>query len=188
MSEQGISRRALGGLGVSAALATASVASAQMGDGRMGGMRRELTEGDWMRQVKAQHEAINRGFARVREARGPEKMEAFKRLSNLLAAHSIAEETSLYPAIAIQGDRDQSREAYREQQEAKVLTATIDNAMFVGDMETARRTLDTLQAAVTEHVNHEENRWYPALMRKADARMNAKLTDDFRREFSQAIA
>ena len=185
MDDQGLSRRNLGGVGLGVAVAAATLPA--MADAAPAPAA--LTAGNWMNQVKAQHAAISAGFAATRGAKSPVAMKAaFRNLADLLTAHSIAEEVALYPGIAIEGDKASSDRAYQEQQEAKVLVARIDGAMMKGDRATAMSTLATLEQAITAHVREEEDQWYPALMKKADARMNAKMTADFRRAFSRDIA
>lgn len=187
MSSTQVSRRNLGMLGfgavAAAAVADAAGARAPMPAGAAG-----LTGGNWMEQVQAQHRAIDAGFQRTKAARGPRKTAEFKALAGLLAAHSIAEETSLYPGIDMKVGDPQFEKASHDQQIAKVMVAKIDNAMAMGDMRTANATLLELEAAIKAHVAEEEGQYYPALLRAADARMNAKMTDDFRMTFTKAIA
>ena len=187
MTEQ-ISRRSLGVLGFGAAAVAGAVATGADAQVRAA-TGASLTAGDWMAQVKAQHAAIDAGFQEVKRLRTANgKRGAFRRLAGLLAAHSIAEETSLYPGIDMKVGDAQFRKASHDQQEAKVLTAAIDNALLMGDMATADSTLATLEAAVKAHVAEEESQYYPALMRAADARMNAKMSMDFRNQFTKSIA
>jgi hypothetical protein len=142
-----------------------------------------------MDQVKAQHAAIDAGFAEVKRVNGVgAKYGAFRRLAGLLAAHSIAEETSLYPGIDMKVGDPQFRKASHDQQEAKVLTNKIDNALAMGDLATANTTLAQLEAAVKAHVAEEETQYYPALMRAADARMNNKMSADFRQQFTKSMS
>lgn len=184
MSEAMVSRRNLGmmGVGVAAAAVVAGPVLAQ----RPYGMS-QLTGGDWMAQVRAQHAAIDRQFQQVKAARGGAKTQEFKALAGLLSAHSLAEENTLYPGIEMKVGDPQFRKASGDQQMAKVLVARIDNAMAMGDMKTAESTLATLEAAIKAHVAEEEDQYYPALMRAADARMNAKMTTDFRMWFQRAM-
>lgn len=185
MTDQ-ISRRSLGALGLGAAAVAGAVATGA--DAQMRGGA-SLTAGNWMDQVKAQHAAIDAGFQEVKRLRTADgKRGAFRRLAGLLAAHSIAEETSLYPGIDMKVGDAQFRKASHDQQEAKVLTAQIDNALLLGDLTTATATLLTLEAAIKAHVAEEETQYYPALLRAADARMNAKMSMDFRNQFTKSIA
>lgn len=186
---EAFSRRdlALLGAGVAAATVLPSTALAQArGTGPSG-----LTQGDWFAQVRAQHQAINAGIAMMRNARGPAAMKAaFKRLSTLLAAHSIAEEVALYPGPAVsgQGDQNEMRRLYDEQQMAKVMTARIDAAIAAGQRDQAMSLLDQLEQALMAHVREEETQFFPALQRSAGPAMNEKMTRDFRMVFSQAMS
>lgn len=187
--DEAFSRRdlALLGAGVAAAASLPSTALAQArGTGPSG-----LTRGDWFAQVRAQHQAISAGFQMVRNARGPAAMKAaFKRLSTLLAAHSIAEEVALYPGPAVtgQGDQAEMRQLYEEQQMAKVMTARIDAALAMGQRDQAMTLLGQLEQALMAHVREEETQFFPALQRSAGAAMNDKMTRDFRMVFSQAMS
>jgi len=187
--DEAFSRRdlALLGAGVAVAAALPSTALAQArGTGPSG-----LTRGDWFAQVRAQHQAINAGFQMVRGARGEAAMKAaFKRLSMLLAAHSIAEEVALYPGPAVsgQGDQNEMRHLYDEQQMAKVMTARIDAALATGQRDQAMTLLGQLEQALAAHVREEEEQFYPALQQSASAAMNEKMTRDFRLRFTQAMA
>jgi hypothetical protein len=181
-----VSRRDLALLAAGAAVVTAAPVAAQPA---MKGMVGQLTAGDWMAQVKAQHAEIARHFKLVRGARSDgERMQHFKMLAGLLAGHSIAEEVALYPGLYIQGDQGDGKQAYDEQQLAKVMTTRIDNAMAMGRRDEALKLVAELEAAIMAHVGHEEKEWYPQLMKKADAKMNAKMTADFRREFTKYMA
>jgi len=181
-----VSRRNLGLFAAgAAAAATPSLAQPAAKTGMAAG----LTAGDWMAQVRAQHRETDRHFQLVKTARtDAERMSHFRMLASLLSGHSLAEEVALYPGLFMQGDEADSKEAYDEQSMAKVLTARIDNAMAMGRRDEAMKLVAQLEAAVKAHVAHEEKEWYPALQKKATAQMNAKMTADFRREFTKYMA
>jgi hemerythrin superfamily protein len=179
-----VSRRSLGLLAAGAAAAAAAPALGQPAG--KGGMAAGLTAGDWMAQVRAQHREIDRHFQLVKTAKtDADRTSHFRMLASLLSGHSLAEEVALYPGLFIQGEESDSKEAYDEQSMAKVLTARIDNAMAMGRRDEAMKLVGQLETAVKAHVAHEEKEWYPALMKKATAQMNAKMTADFRREFTK---
>jgi len=187
-TDKQVSRRDIGLLAAGAAAAVATPAAAQPA-ARAGGMVAGLTAGDWMAQVLAQHREIDRHFQLVKAARTDgERMQHFRMLASLLSGHSLAEEVALYPGLYIQGEESDSKQAYDEQSLAKVLTARIDNAMAMGRRDEALKLVGQLETAVKAHVAHEEKEWYPALMKKANAQMNAKMTADFRREFTKYMA
>lgn len=188
MSDTFVSRRMLGAL---AAGATASVAGAAMAQPRptppdVGA----LTAGDWMAQVKAQHAAIDAAFQRAKATRDNDaagRTAALMDLAGLLTGHSIAEEVALYPGVAlVANDRGGSDKLYVDQQHAKVMVAMIDNMPKTGPAFGVK--IRELEDAVKAHVRDEEEREYPALMRAADAAQNAKMTADFRREFTKYMA
>ena len=69
---------------------------------------------------------------------------------------------------------------------AKVMVAELDAMPRTGPDFMPR--LMALEAAIKAHVGEEENSQYPKLMRTATPAMNAKMTADFRREFTRYIS
>ena len=193
--DETLDRRRFGAIAVGAAAAAAATAASpalaqpmRMGMGGMPGVGM-LTAGDWMQQVRAQHMAVDRQFAMLRRTRdgdGAMRDRGLKDLATMLTAHSVAEEVALYPGIAMSGDRQGSDRLYMEQSHAKVMIAELDAMPRNGPAFMGR--LMALEAAIKAHVAEEENDLYPRLMRSAGPRMNAKMTQDFRREFTRYIA
>lgn len=145
-----------------------------------------LTAGDWMNQVRAQHAAIDRQFQVLKRPLGLGARRAgLMTLKTMLTAHSIAEETALYPGVVLMVDRGEGDRLYREQQEAKVMLAEIDNMMAMGRTGDFLGRLTALETAIKAHVAEEENDAYPRLMRAANPMMNAKMTADFRMSFNR---
>jgi hemerythrin superfamily protein len=184
--DQMISRRDLGLVAVSI-LATASVgfgetaaASATMGAD---------TGGDWLATIKAQHAELDDLLAAVKAAGSRQaRIAAFKKFSIYLSAHSMAEETTVYPALAITGSEADSKQLYGEQDAAKVLVARIDNALSSGAGADVPAMLETLGNALHAHVAEEENQFFPPLKAREDATMNAKLSSEFNQAFRRASA
>lgn len=192
MTDAVMNRRMLGSAAVglaAAAVAAPAVAAPMMHDmDRMARMPM-LTQGDWMSQVKAQHQAIDREFQMIKATRDNQmdkRMQHFKMLATLLTGHSITEEVALYPGIAINGDVAGSDRLYMEQQHAKVMVAELDNMPKSGPDFMPRLT--ALESAIKAHVAEEEGDLYPKLMRQASADMNQKMSTDFRREFTRYMA
>jgi hemerythrin superfamily protein len=180
MSADFVSRRSLGLL----AVATAAVASAApaLAQGAAG----PLTEGNWLEEIKAQHREIARLFQAAMSAPdAPGRRREVKRLATLLTGHSIAEEVAIYPGVYVDGDEVGALELYKEQQMAKILLARIDDALATGHADEATRLLGQLQSAVQAHVAEEEQQKFPALVSKASAQMNDKMTTDFRATFTR---
>jgi hemerythrin superfamily protein len=181
MSADTLSRRALGLVAVTtAAVAAVGPALAQPAD--LG----PLTEGDWFEEIKAQHREIGRLFQAAMSAPDvPGRRREVKRLATLLTGHAIAEEVAVYPGVYIDGDQQGALELYREQQMAKIMLARIDDALAMNHPDEAMQLLGQLQSAVLAHAHEEEQQRFPALMQKADAAMNEKMTRDFKMQFTR---
>jgi hemerythrin superfamily protein len=145
--------------------------------------------GDWLATIKAQHAELDHLLAAVKAAgSGEARIAAFKKFSIYLSAHSMAEETTVYPALAITGSEAASKQLYTEQDAAKVLVARIDDALSGGDGAEVPAVLDTLGNALHAHVAEEENQYFPPLKARENATMNAKLSTEFSQAFRRASA
>ncbi|WP_420384401.1 hemerythrin domain-containing protein [Novosphingobium sp.] len=177
---QDMTRRNLGKLAAGAAVAgsialTASAQAAPMGD-------------DWFEMIKMQHREIDRRLMAVKSAdTHPGRVAAFKAFATYLSAHSLAEEVSVYPAIAIMGAEPDAKQLYHEQDDAEILVGRIDNALAMHQDERVGPMLDTLAAALHAHVAEEEGTKFPALKSATNPMMNAKLTQDFHATFARAV-
>jgi len=146
---------------------------------------RALTRpGGWLGMVLDHHEQIEAAFARVQKAGSANaRRSAQKALAVLLTGHSIAEESVLYPALALHGQKSHSGEAYTEQSAAKVQIAALD------DLEPMSQDyldkLEHLRAAVAHHVYEEESEWFPTLRKIDDAALHTKLSRRYRDEFER---
>ena len=82
----------------------------------------------WLAQVLDHHEQIEAAFEAVRAAsNGNARRSAERELAVLLTGHSLAEETVLYPAMALGDHKAHSAEAYTEQSGAKVQLAGLED-------------------------------------------------------------
>jgi hemerythrin superfamily protein len=146
---------------------------------------RSLSGGSgWLALVLDQHEQIEAAFSAVRSATSPTaRRAAQKKLAVLLTGHSNAEESVLYPAMALSDQKTHSGEAYTEQSAAKVQTAALD------DLEPMSQDyldkLEHLRAAVAHHVYEEEKTWFPQLRQIADASLQTRLTNRYSEEFTR---
>jgi len=145
--------------------------------------------GDWFETIKAQHQELDRLLGAVKSAGShPVRVAAFKKFSIYLSAHCMAEETTVYPALAITGNEAASKQLYGEQDEAKVLVARIGDALSMNQDADVPVMLDKLATALHAHVAEEENQDFPGLKAKEDAKMNAKLTANYHSAFQRASA
>jgi len=144
---------------------------------------------DWLATIKAQHQELDRLLGAVKSAGShPARVAAFKKFSIYLSAHCMAEETTVYPALAITGNEAAAKQLYGEQDEAKVLVARIGDALSMNHDGDLPAMLDKLATALHAHVAEEENQDFPGLQAKADAKMNAKLTADYHGAFQRAAS
>jgi hemerythrin superfamily protein len=149
----------------------------------------EMGGGDWLATIKAQHQELDRLLTAVQSAGShTARVAAFKKFSIYLSAHSLAEELTVYPALAITGAASTSKQLYGEQDDAKVLVARIENALAANHDADVPTLLDALGNALHAHVAEEENQDFPALKAKEDATTNAKLTSDFKTTFQRAAS
>lgn len=152
-----------------------------------GQARALATPGDWLAQVIDHHEAVEAAFASVKAATSASARRDEQRvLASLLTGHSLAEESVLYPAMALHDQKAHSGAAYTEQSAAKVQVAALD------DLEPMSQDyldkLEHLRAAVAHHVHEEESNWFPALRRLVDVALQDKLTRRYQEEFERYMS
>ena len=131
-----------------------------------------------------QHEQLERAFAAVRQApTSDEQRGAQKTLAVLLTGHSIAEETVLYPAMALGDQKGHSTAAYTEQSAAKVQAAALEALEPLSDDYHAK--LEHLRAAVSHHMFEEESKWFYELANSGDSAFQMRLSRRFDEEFQR---
>lgn len=146
---------------------------------------RALSQGSgWLSMALDHHESIEASFAAVRSAKTETAQRAAqKELALILTGHSLAEETVLYPAMALTDQKAHATAAYTEQSAAKVQLSALD------DLKPLSRDyldkLEHLRAAVMHHVHEEESKWFPALRQTGDSPKQAQLSRRFREEFER---
>lgn len=139
--------------------------------------------GDWLSQILAHHREIEAQFERLRAAAPAERTAEQQRLGELLTAHSIAEEVSVYPALAADHQVGHAELAYQEQSAAKMelgLLERLDPAS-----QDYHDKLEHIRGAVLHHIYSEEGTWYPKLAESAapedQARVTARYAEEYRR-------
>ncbi len=172
-----LSRRSLGfaAVGVAALAAMrASVAEAQ------------AAGGNWFDMVKSHHALIAASLDRIlatSDGQGAERAERLKHLGYLLTAHSVAEESVIYPALARMGMTAASDQLYMEQAHAKVGAADLEMSPKGGSEWLSK--VSALKIAILHHAKDEEEAdLFPKLIRAVGPEMNAKLTAAYARQFS----
>ena len=144
-------------------------------------LRATASQAAWIAMVCDHHDQIDAAFVAVRGARtAADQRAAQKRLATLLTGHSLAEETVLYPAMALSDQKALSATAYTQQSAAKVQLAALDDLEPLSQDYTDK--LQHLWAAVVHHVHEEETEWFPKLRDTCDAAAHAKLALRYRQE------
>lgn len=146
---------------------------------------RALSQGTgWLSMVLDHHETIESCFAAVKGATSETAQRAAqKQLALFLTGHSLAEETVLYPAMALDDQKAHATAAYTEQSAAKVQLAALDDLVPLS--EDYADKLEHLRAAVMHHVYEEESKWFPALRDTGDAAKQSQLSRRFREEYER---
>jgi hypothetical protein len=140
----------------------------------------------WLTQVLDHHLEIEDCFAAVKEARSASaRRAAQKRLAAVLTGHSIAEESVIYPAMALTDQKGHSTELYAEQGAAKVQMAALDELDPMSQDYLDK--LEHIRGAVAHHVYEEEGEYFVKLRETADAALQSKLTRRYKEEYERYV-
>ena len=170
--------------------AIAALTPLESADSRMqarAAARHAATDGGWLAMVLDHHEQIEAAFDAVKNATtATARSAAQKQLALILTGHSIAEESVLYPAMALIADEmGDSGTAYTQQSTAKVEMAALD------DLDPMSRDyeekLEHTRLAVAHHVYEEESEWFLDLQQKASPQAKSKLTRRYQEEFNRYV-
>lgn len=146
--------------------------------------RDKATPGDWLSLVLQHHLEIEEAFGNAKTAHSMDgRAAACKRLALVLVGHAQAEETVLYPAMALKGgESGKADHAYDEQALVKIAMAKLENLQPLSQEWVGK--LEEIRAAVAHHMYEEEGTWFPKLHAEAGAD-KAKLTQRFHEEFER---
>ncbi|MGV2971619.1 MULTISPECIES: hemerythrin domain-containing protein [unclassified Mycobacterium] len=136
---------------------------------------------DVIEYLVAQHETIKKLFVETLDAADVDtQRDAFTKLRTLLAVHETAEEMIVHPRVRrkISGGAEIVDERLAEEHDSKVALSELEGL----EPQTSEfsKALIHLQAAVTEHAEHEETLEFPALRDGVDADELAKLAEAVR--------
>jgi hypothetical protein len=138
----------------------------------------------WLALVLDHHLAIESCFAAVKNAStASARTAAQKKLALMLTAHSIAEESVVYPAMALTDQKGHATDAYAEQSAAKVQMAALDELDPMSQDYLDK--LEHIRGAVAHHVYEEESDYFVKLRQNGDGAMQAKLTRKYQEEFAR---
>lgn len=148
--------------------------------------------GDWLAVIRQHHRLIERSFTELL-ARDDAPFERrnlqLRNLDQLLTAHSLAEETVVYPALALAGLQKEAEHLYMDEAHAKIGLARVELVApgRRGErdwVEPARALRDAVLRHATED---EEARLFPELHKRLDTAGNRRLSQAYAREFSRVI-
>ena len=140
--------------------------------------------GDWLSIILDHHEGIEAAFANIKAASGDEsRKRALERLGVLLNGHSMAEEATVYPALARADAKSSAETAYTEQVAAKMQLAALE--LLDPKSQDFLDKLGHLEGAVLHHVYKEESEWFPDLKRKADPALQAHVRERYVEEYGR---
>lgn len=140
--------------------------------------------GTWFAMVLDHHRQIEAAFDGVERALTThDRRAAQKWLALLLTGHAIAEEVTLYPAMASHGEKARAELAYQEQSAAKGETAALEELDPLS--EDYADKLEHIRGAVAHHMYEEEGTWFLKLQEKASAETMERLTRRYEEEFTR---
>jgi hypothetical protein len=148
--------------------------------------RKAATPGGWLEMVLNHHLEIEAAFKAVKDAQTSESRRvAQKNLAVILTGHSIAEESVLYPALALNDAKAHAETAYFEQSATKIQMAALDDLdpMSQDYMD----KLEHIEGAVAHHVYEEEGDYFLDLQSKLPAVKKSKMTKMYAEEFERYV-
>lgn len=144
--------------------------------------RSAATDGDWLSLVLDHHLAIEAAFTQVKAATdAANRVRAQKRLAILLAGHSNAEESVIYPALVKADEEAHATKAYTEQSAAKVQMGLLEDLDPMSPEYMDK--LEHIRGAVAHHVYEEEGNWFVDLRAKLPVADQTKITFRYQQEF-----
>jgi hemerythrin superfamily protein len=125
------------------------------------------------------HHIIKRLLAQLTQVDEPlAATQTLEQLRAALTIHNATEENVIYPAISqVAGKHMTSQHLYHETAAADMLMFEIDELLRQGDLAKMRIKAETLQAAVTDHIQDEEESAFPVLQRHCNAEQAKALTE-----------
>lgn len=154
--------------------------------------QRPRRRGDWLATIRQHHRLIARAFDELlapNERSFERRNLQLRNLDQLLTAHSMAEETVIYPALALAGMQSEAESLYRDEAHVKIGLARVELAAPGprGQRDWAEPARALRDAVLRHATEDEEARLFPELHRRLDAAGNRRLSDAYTREFSRVI-
>jgi hypothetical protein len=148
--------------------------------------RAAAKSGDWLSLILEHHVQIENAFAAVKAAKasGTRRL-AEKRLGLLLTGHANAEESVVYPALALHDEKGHASSGYTEQAAVKIQMAALENLDPMSQDYLDK--LEHIRGAVAHHVYEEEGNWLPELTEKLSPTDAAQITKRYKEEFDRYL-
>jgi hemerythrin superfamily protein len=146
--------------------------------------RRKAPKARWLAMVLDHHQQIDAAFEQVKQTNSADQRSAaLRQLTELLTAHSIAEEGVIYPALSDNGETGHATMAYTEQSAAKMQTGLLEHMdpMSQDFMD----KLGHLEGAVKHHVYQEESNWFIDLIDAAPEADHDWISQRYTEEFNR---
>lgn len=138
----------------------------------------------WLARVLEHHRAIERAFDDLERADSiASRRAAQKWLAMLLTGHSIAEEVTLYPALASHHGKIRAQLACQEQSAAKGEAAALEELHPMS--QDYEDKLAHIRGAIAHHMYEEEGTWFLKLQEIASTETMTRLTRRYDEEFSR---
>jgi len=141
---------------------------------------------DWLSLILQHHVQIEAAFDAVRASHDAASAQsALKELATVLTGHSNAEESVIYPALAMIGEKSDASAGYTEQAAAKMQAAELETLDPLS--QDFADKLAHLRGAVLHHMYEEESQRFLELKQKAPQADQERLTQRFREEFERYV-
>lgn len=142
--------------------------------------------GDWLTLILEHHRQLEVAFGRVKSSANPgERRAAQKWLGVLLTGHAIAEESVIYPALALHHEQGHADHGFKEQATVKTDMAELET-LDPMTQEHAQK-LEHIRSAVAHHMSEEEGNWFVDLHKKLSVAEHTKLTQRYQEEFGRYV-
>lgn len=143
----------------------------------------------WLAPIVDQHKQIESLVLEAINANTPDaRLTGMRELAAVLTAHSMAEETVIYPDISEYDSKTHAAMAYEEHAMTKVQLAKLEKIEPMS--EEWKEKLRHIESALQQHMYQEENSWLPALAADLPAdekqRIGARYTEEYGRYRSGA--
>jgi len=141
---------------------------------------------DWLKMILDHHVRIEAAFAAVRSAStASTRTTAQKVLGLLLTGHAIAEESVIYPALALNSHKVHASAGYTEQAAVKIQMAALEKLDPMSQDYLDK--LGHIEGAVKHHVYEEEGNWFLDLKKDASDEDQKLLTQRYQEEFERYV-